>query len=248
MNGSSEALAPWLASSSVVASFPVPIARRGRAWWRPPRPLRESRVPLGSCRKSCHKGRVVWEFRSSSMDSSRVPVLVSSREGQIFNRRLLCFRFSHLCRTNPNNPIVREIGSDFLDSVTYRSTRWHSHRPAELHGLDVLSDSPPVIRILQRLEPLSNWFASSLRSVEDRWGALAGLCYVLCIRAIVLLCIPRPLQIVTFSVPYVVQSSKCEIVPNVSQTRAPRETREKCATHTGRIGCSKNVVLMAVNT
>jgi hypothetical protein len=152
-----------------------------------------------------------------------MPLLVSSWQGQIFNRRLLCFLYETVkehhsfflvyVEQNPSNPIVREMGSDFIHSVTYRSTRWHSNRPAELHGLDVLSDSPPVIRIWQRLEPLSNGFASTLRSVEDRWGALAGLCCRLCVRAIVLLCFPRLLQIFTFSVPYVVQSSKCENRP-----------------------------------
>ena len=93
---------------------------------------------------------------------------ISSRQCQFFIRRLLCFLYETVeqhhsiprinVEQDPSNPIVREMRSDFIDSVAYGSARWHSDRPAELDSLDVLSDSPPVIRIWQRLEPLSNWF------------------------------------------------------------------------------------------
>ena len=114
---------------------------------------------------------------------------VSSRQGQIFIRRLLCLLYetvkqhhSILCvdiEQDPSNPIVRKVRSDFKNSLAQGSTRWHSNRPAELDGLDVLSDSLPVIRIWQRLEPLSNWFATALRLIEDRRDALAGPCCIL---------------------------------------------------------------------
>lgn len=83
---------------------------------------------------------------------------------------------------DPGNPIVRKVRSDFKNSLAQRSTRWHSNRPAELYGLDVLSDSLSVIWKWQCLEPLSNRFATTLRSIEDRWDALAGGCCILCTR------------------------------------------------------------------
>ncbi len=98
-------------------------------------------------------------------------ILVSSRQGQFFNPRLLCFLYETVeqhhsiprinVEQDPSNPIVCEMRSDFKNSLAQGSTRWHSNRPAELDGLDVLSDSLPVIRIWQRLEPLSNWFATA---------------------------------------------------------------------------------------
>ena len=97
--------------------------------------------------------------------------LVSSRQGQFFIRCLLRFLYKtveqhhSILRINVEqdacNPIVCEMRSDFKNSVTHNSTRRHSNRPAELDGLDVRSDSLPVIRIWQRLEPLSNWFATA---------------------------------------------------------------------------------------
>ncbi len=123
-------------------------------------------------------------------------VLVSSRQFQIFIRCLLCFLYETVqehhsiplinVEQDPSNPIVCEMSSDFIDSLTHGSTRWHSNWPAELYGLDVLSDSLPVLRIWQRLEPLSNRLATAFGSIEDCRDALAGLCCIFCVRAIAL--------------------------------------------------------------
>ncbi len=82
---------------------------------------------------------------------------------------------------DPRNAMVREIRSDFVDTLAQGPTDRHPDGPAKFNRFNVFSNSLPIIGIRQRFEPVANRFATRFRAKENRWNSLACLGRVFCI-------------------------------------------------------------------
>lgn len=112
-------------------------------------------------------------------------LFVPPRERQILMRRSPCLlnkrvEENHVCPTidieqNSCNSIVREITTDLKDSISKRSTDWHTNRPTKLNCLDVLSNSLSIRRIRKSLKPLANGLAPGFRAKENSRDSLTCL-------------------------------------------------------------------------
>ena len=108
-------------------------------------------------------------------------VLVAPRQFQIVVRRLLCFLDESVEQDHPAPPVdIKKHARDsvlgqarphFMDAVAHWPANRHPNRPAELHGLDILSDAFPVIG-WQLLEPFSQPLSARFSAIEDRRNRL----------------------------------------------------------------------------
>jgi len=69
------------------------------------------------------------------------------------------------CRKKHPSDAVGQPRSEFPESRFQFPNQWHSQRPAELHGLDSLSNYAPFLR-RQSLEPIPYWFRASIGAKE----------------------------------------------------------------------------------
>jgi hypothetical protein len=82
-------------------------------------------------------------------------VLVAPRQLQIFARCLLRFLDETMQQNHPAFPVdIEKYARDsvltqarphFVDAVAERLAYGHANGPAELHGLDILSDALPIL-------------------------------------------------------------------------------------------------------
>src|SRR5947209_2742804 len=105
-------------------------------------------------------------------------VLVAPRQFQIVVRRLLCFLDESVeappvdIKKHARDSVLGQARPHFMDAVAHWPANRHPNRPAELHGLDILSDAFPVIG-WQLLEPFSQPLSARFSAIEDRRNPLA---------------------------------------------------------------------------
>ena len=91
-------------------------------------------------------------------------ILVAARQVQILVRRLLRFLDESVeqdhsavfvdVKKDSRDSVLSQVRPHFIDPAAHWLENGHPNRPAELHGLNILSDALPILR-RKSFQPLS---------------------------------------------------------------------------------------------
>jgi len=74
-------------------------------------------------------------------------------------------------KEDARNAVPEQFCANFMETIAHRTASWHSNRPPEFNGLDILPDHTPIL-CGHRFEPGSYRFVSRFGAVKGSRNAL----------------------------------------------------------------------------